>query len=347
MSAVMKTANVMNFTPLLDHPYDRLVNALQNYGCGLPGKLPRYEKSRFRCPSHDDVNPSLVVTRLPDRALLWCFACGRRGTPEILKRLGLKLADLYAGPKDRIAVKPSIVATYDYVDLAGVLVAQKVRFAPKSFRWRRPDPSGRREWLWGLNGHSPGLYRLPELIDQHRVFVVEGEKAVDRLWDLRLAATCPPSGASRWTSAWSMDLHQLGVEEIAILPDNDQAGKQHAELVAQTTATETTIQAKVIQLPGLHQRGQDAFDWLGAHSSTELEQIVSGASYWSLEHKELARLELRRQQARDRQRKCRAKKGRHAAYVSGHAPNVSHCHAGHAVTPLNVLLTNVTKVSIQ
>jgi hypothetical protein len=152
-----------------------------------------------KCPAHADAKPSLVITRADDRVLLRCFAGCR--TTAVVQALGLKLADLFAGPPDRSAPKPAIVATYDYYAADGTLVAQKVRLQPKAFRWRRPDPSGRREWLWGLGELSPGLYRLPQLMAEKgagKAYICEGEKAVEFLRSLGCVATCPPVGANSW-----------------------------------------------------------------------------------------------------------------------------------------------------
>jgi hypothetical protein len=41
--------------------------------------------------------------------------------------------------------KPQLVATYDYPDLDGVVVAQKMRMQPKGFRWQHPEAVS----IWG------------------------------------------------------------------------------------------------------------------------------------------------------------------------------------------------------
>ena len=94
-----------------------------------------------------------------------------------------------------------IVCTYDYRDKSGELLFQVVRLRdPKTFRQRRPDPSCRDGWSWKLGDTRRVLYRLPELLEAAEdaiVFVVEGEKDVDRLRSLGLHATTSPEGLPR------------------------------------------------------------------------------------------------------------------------------------------------------
>lgn len=53
-------------------------------------------------------------------------------------------------PKEpkKAAVKRQVVKTYDYVD-NGALIYQVVRFEPKGFSQRRPDPDRAGKWVWG------------------------------------------------------------------------------------------------------------------------------------------------------------------------------------------------------
>src|SRR5262245_11352351 len=100
--------------------------------------------------------------------------------------------------------RPRIVATYDYTDEASCLLYQVVRYQPKAFRQRRRDGKG--GWSWNLGDKPRVLYRLPELLGAPKnqpVFVVEGEKDVDRLYSLGLVATCNAGGAGKWRSEYN------------------------------------------------------------------------------------------------------------------------------------------------
>jgi hypothetical protein len=205
---------------------------------------------------------------------------------------------------------PQMVAEYPYHDPDGQLMARKVRFVPKAFRWQRYDPLSARQWLSGLDGLEPGLYRLRDLQGEVTVFCAEGEKAVDRLWRAGLPATCPPSGASRWCEHWNEDLWRCGCRELVILPDADKPGAIHAERVAAATSAlaNMPIRVKVVRLPGLS-AGADAFDWLqDGRTAIELLKIVSEAPYWLPGAMERERQERRRALTRERVRRYRERK---------------------------------------
>ena len=97
-----------------------------------------------------------------------------------------------------------VVAEYDYRDESGKLLYQAVRLSPKSFRQRRPAPSG--GWDWKLEDTRRVLFRLPELIAAAKdaiVWVTEGEKDVLALVALGLVATTNVGGAGKWKSEYS------------------------------------------------------------------------------------------------------------------------------------------------
>ena len=85
-------------------------------------------------------------------------------------------------------------------------------------------------------GRAQGSYLLPELIAAPAdtpVWVTEGEKDTETLFDLGLVATANPGGAGKWqddltkylkTGSWSM-----------YSEDNDAPGRRHARKVSQTT----------------------------------------------------------------------------------------------------------------
>ena len=132
------------------------------------------------CPAHNDKTASLTVGEgAGGRILLNCKAgCS---LAAILERLDLTERDLFP-----TRTTNTIVATYDYCNEAGTLLYQIVRFAPKTFRPRRPDGP---DWIWNLTGVERVLYRLPALRDQSTVYIVEGEKDADRLSAFGVIAT--------------------------------------------------------------------------------------------------------------------------------------------------------------
>ena len=199
------------------------------------------------CPSHEDKNPSLSIDRNPqsNTPLVCCHAgCASDQVIEELKQRDLwparEMTPDYA--KQPAAPKAKIVAIYDYHDETGTLLFQAVRYEamgdkPKTFKQRRPDGAG--GWVWNLSGVRRVLYRLPELIaavqQGKTVFVVEGEKDVESLHALGFAATCNPQGAGKWREEYSECLRGANV---VILPDNDNAGRNHAAQVGQSLQEE-------------------------------------------------------------------------------------------------------------
>ena len=89
--------------------------------------------------------------------------------------------------------------------------------------------------LLNLNGVRRVPYRLPELIETialgYFVIVVEGEKDVDALRNdkIGLDATTCPGGAGKWRDEYGQ---HFGDASVVIIPDNDEAGRNHAREVA-------------------------------------------------------------------------------------------------------------------
>ena len=214
------------------------------------------------CPAHDDNNPSLKIS--VNRKGWVDFKCFAGCTQaQILTALNMENRDLVpedrrngAGPKtDR-----RIVTTYDYLDEQSALLFQAVRFDPKEFRQRRPD--GRGGWIFDLKGVRRILYRLPELLAADPalpVFLVEGEKDVDNLRAVGLVATCNPMGASKWNNEYTK---ALSGRRVVLLPDNDEPGRKHRDLVTGKLAGHVA-ELKIVDLPDLPDHG-DVSDWLAA-----------------------------------------------------------------------------------
>ena len=89
------------------------------------------------------------------------------------------------------------------------------------------------------------------------IFVVEGEKDADRLYQLGLTATTNPMGAGYWRNEFN---EHLRGRIVILLPDNDTPGKRHMEAVRQNLKR-IAISVKVITLPGLPEKG-DVSDWI-------------------------------------------------------------------------------------
>lgn len=170
------------------------------------------------------------------------------------------------------------VARYPYRDEAGGVLFEVVRFEPKEFRQRRPD--GRGGYDWSVKGVRQVPFRLPELLadlDAGRtVFVVEGEKDVERLRAKGVPATCNAGGAGKWRP--ELVDHFRGAD-VVILPDNDDAGRDHADKVA-SALTGTAASVRVLDLPDLPRKG-DVSDWLDRGGTAEaLLRLSDLAPVW-------------------------------------------------------------------
>ena len=145
------------------------------------------------CPAHDDKHQSLSVGVGEDgKVLLHCHAgCA---VEDIAAATGLTMRDLFVedkppGRSRSTAGESPVVATYNYLDDPGQLLAQKRRRADKTFSWRRPDGKG--GWIYNRQGVPHRLFVAGKL--DKVVYVVEGEKDAINLHEK--IGGCAVSGA--------------------------------------------------------------------------------------------------------------------------------------------------------
>jgi putative DNA primase/helicase len=129
-------------------------------------------------------------------------------------------------------------------------------------------------------------YRLFELranAAEDPVLIVEGEKDVDRLANLGFVATCTAGGANKWPA--ELNPHFQGLT-VCILPDNDEAGRSHAEKVA-ASLHGIAASVRIVPLSDLA-KGADVSDWLDAGGDVgRLVGLCQAAPLWApapLEH---------------------------------------------------------------
>jgi hypothetical protein len=170
-----------------------------------------------------------------------------------------------------------IVATYDYRDERGELVYQVVRFEPKTFRQRRPDPDRPSSWLWSLGDVRRVLYHLDRVIEAdpvQTVYVVEGEKDVEAVETLGLIATCNPQGAGKWSAVADCAAVALAGRPVVVIADADDKGRAHAADVAERLA-DVAASVRTLELPG----AKDAADWIrDGGNADQLEALVARPS---------------------------------------------------------------------
>ena len=164
------------------------------------------------------------------------------------------MADLFI-PTD-IKIKPKIVAEYNYKDELGNILYQVVRFDPKDFRQRHKNGGG--EWKWNMDGVKRVLYHLDGLkeVTTQTVYLVEGEKDTDNLWDKGLIATTSPGGAGNWKPEYAVHLKD---KKVVIIPDKDVAGYGYAQKASLSLQGIASSVATII-LPG--DKVKDVTDWI-------------------------------------------------------------------------------------
>jgi len=189
-----------------------------------------------------------------------------------------------AGVKWALDPRP-IDTVYTYRDEAGAILFRVVRVptsdgGKKFFQNAYAPQAGK--YLNRLYDAERVLYRLPELaaVDPaETVYLVEGEKDVDRLRSIGLIATTSPMGAKKWSTDYEAP---LSGRNVVILPDNDDPGRTHAETVARSLAG-VAASVAVVELPGLPEKG-DVSDWLDQGGTAEdLAEIAGKTRKWTPE----------------------------------------------------------------
>lgn len=246
---------------------------------------------KIRCPWHEDKRPSLRINVAEQK--WYCDPCGKGGDvfafvqklnacdfPTALawlaQRAGLDAPPPAAPPARRI------VATYDYADEHGTLLYQTVRYDPKDFKQRRPDPAtsnGQTGWIWKLEGVRRVLYRLPDLKGPAMV-VCEGEKDVETLRAIGLPATCNVGGAGKWKDEYTQQLIAAGVQRVRIIPDQDEPGRAHADAIARSCLAAGLADVRIVTLP-VTEKGADVSDYLGTRSKAELVALLNAAPVYT------------------------------------------------------------------
>ena len=166
--------------------FDRIITALEQHGCKV--KRSGDSQARAQCPAHDDKNPSLSVTKIPQQVLVHCHSgCD---IEDVLATLNLSKADLFDNPRG---------AQYNYTDFTGLTTRTVYRTPDKDFKQSVNS-----------NGHGTTLYRLPEVVAAvtagTTIYLVEGEKDADALTTLNVVATSAPMGAVNFDKVEVCDL---------------------------------------------------------------------------------------------------------------------------------------------
>ena len=255
---------------------------LKNIALALGGEI-RGDEVLAPGPGHSRRDRSLCIKlapSAPDGFLIHSFSPADDALTckdHVRAKLGLEPFKSNGGNGRTREVRPRAIGSYDYVDEAGGLLYQAVRYEPKDFRQRRPDGKG--GWIWNLDGVRRALYRLPEIIEAksngYLICVVEGEKDADNLWKLNIPATTNCGGAGNWRDEYSETLRGA---EVLIISDNDKPGRAHGDQVGAALAGNKIWRLDLASVwPACPPKG-DISDWIEAGGTAEeLWKLIDAA----------------------------------------------------------------------
>jgi len=239
-------------------------------------------------PSHGkgngDKNPSLSV-HIDDegKVLFHCHGgCTQESVFQTIRDMQL-LPELEERPDPLANIKPlpkvEFQQEWQYQDEDRVTVFVKHRLrvgdVGKTYRLYKVDSDGKRYPTMGDARIVP--YKLPELLDAKTagriIYLAEGEKAVDALMSLGVAATTAHSGAGHWPEAIT---EYFAGANVVILPDNDLSGWSYARKAAEAILPIAKA-VKVVDLV-LQDQGDDAYEFIESGGGrAELAALVKAA----------------------------------------------------------------------
>jgi hypothetical protein len=274
-----------------------------------PDQCARYFESRIdarftgrsqlvvRCCFHDDRTASLSINT--EKGVWTCFTgCGSGGILDFEEKYShcdraTAIANVQEILNDHnlftssVSKKPD--AIYDYVDATNKVIAQKLRYrnpdGKKYFKWRVARSGGGYEWHLP-EGFKKPLYRLHELIRSNYCIVTEGEKDADNV-RARLeehphfAVTTGPDGASKpgQRVKWDPEYAPYFTGKfVTILPDNDDAGRNYANFIAESISP-YAAGIKMVALPTLAEH-EDVSNYLISHTGEDLLREIEQAPWW-------------------------------------------------------------------
>ena len=213
------------------------IEEILNYFPGVK-KLHSNDHYTVLCPCHNDHKPSLDIKAGEKGIVMSCPVCGADGK-RVMQELGLDVKELFYEQRNT-QPKPDNT-DYIYSDKLKktryyIWNKKKQRY-DKAFCWYHKSGE---KWLKGAGGQEPPLYKQQniEWAKNHgrTLYIAEGEKDVDTLTKrLRLPAVCSPHGAGKGKleRKWRAEYNELFTgSEVAIIPDNDEAGQALACYIA-------------------------------------------------------------------------------------------------------------------
>jgi 5S rRNA maturation endonuclease (ribonuclease M5) len=168
--------------------------------------------------------------------------------------------------------KRRIVKVYDYVNEKAELRHQTVRYIPKGFSQRRPNPDNPQDWIWDLKDTKTYLYHLPQWLSaskQDWQIIVEGEYDVETMEGLGFVATCNPMGAGKWKPDYN---EYCKSRLIPIFCDRDEPGEKHGSNIARSIY-EVAAKVRLIYMPPDFPKAKDVTELVEKYGWTAAQFI--------------------------------------------------------------------------
>ena len=181
------------------------------------------------------------------------------------------------------------VETYFYEDLSGEHVLKVTRQVAVFGKDPVLGPSGKQRkqfpQFWIKYGgpkpkHQRGLlYHVKKIRAavklQKIIFLVEGEACADLLRKWGFEATCNNGGAGQWTMDHAEELYGA---IVIIMPDNDSAGRAHADDIGRTLINGFARTVRLLEMPPEY---GDVKNWIEAgHTKEQFEELIKTARDW-------------------------------------------------------------------
>jgi CRISPR-associated protein Cmr3 len=223
----------------------------------------------------------------------WCYSIGElsicnRDQPPAPGWEATSKADkdgkiYYAPIQQKKAIRPRQTRYWEYRARDGSPLVRVVRFDDgeggkpqwSQQSWGKCKRTKQMGWIGGTEGiarEDIPIYRYAEIqqaiANNELIYLVEGEACADIFWKLGLAATCNIGGSGKWRNTDTSDLQ--GARTV-IVPDRDQPGIKHAELLHQEFPEALWLypfpESKAWEnLP--ESKGLDIADWVEHHKIT-------------------------------------------------------------------------------
>jgi len=261
----------------------------QYYAQRVPDLKANKKDWRSPCPVHGG-NGDQNFSVNPETGMCQCWSQCGKGWDIIGLEMALSGKPFGAARDEvfRMVGRPAvpyeerdIMATYDYTDAEGKLLYQVVRktsdsAGKKRFLQRQPDGNG--GWIWKAPSKLVP-YNLHKFADVSFVVVVEGEKDAISLSRLGFTATTNSGGATNFNP---MLAPYFAGKDVAIVPDNDEKGREHALDVAKKLSG-VARSIKIVVLPDVAAKG-DVTDWINAGNDDKaFANLYHSSSNWTPE----------------------------------------------------------------